>query len=259
MTFLNTYNGLEDRIKFLFFLVLFALSMALLIYWREGDVRNQISFLHVLYWQAGIWIPWWLSFLVFERIISKSSLPDSIVYGLGFLWIGVHYSWFFFLSSHFSPYLGLPATGYGVYPYFFIFWTTVDIVLIWFMLNLLKRQKLKSSETKPVIFELSRGDSTYYCNPKEIYWLSSEDYYTMFHTEQGAFLVRNSLKDILKKLPQDDFKRIHRSTVININYVSGLGKTKNGGLEVILNDGSRRRVSRNYTPEIKSLFKSRSI
>ena len=240
-------------------MILFALSMALIIYWREGDVRNQISFLHVLCWQIGIWILWWPAYLVFEKMIVKSGWRKGIALASGFLWLGIHYSWFVFLSSRFSPYLGLPATRYGVYPYFFIFWTLVDIVLIWYVLNILDRQKLKFMESKPAMFELSRGDKTFYCHPEQIHWLSAEDYYTRFHTEQGAFLIRNSLTEILKKLPQGDFKRIHRSTVINIRYVSGLGKTRNGGLEVILKDGSTRKVSRNHLKEIKSLFKSRSI
>lgn len=259
MKFLHTYHKLQSRFKFLFFLILFALSMALTIYWREGDVRDQISFLQVVCWQIGIWILWWPGYLVFEKVIITSGRPGGVALGLGFLWVGMHYGWFFFLSSQFSPYLGFPATRYGVYPYFFIFWTLVDMVLIWYLLNFLKRQKQKIIESRPVIFELSRGDRTFYCHPEQIYWLSAEDYYTRFHTEQGAFLIRKSLTEILRELPQDDFKRIHRSTVIHIKYVSGLGKTKNGGLEVILKDGSTRKVSRSHLKEIKTLLKGRSV
>lgn len=135
----------------------------------------------------------------------------------------------------------------------------MDIVLILFLLDILHRQKQKFTKAKPFIFELSRGDRTYYFGPEQINWLSAEGYYTEFHTTQGVFLIRKPLKDILKNLPQIDFKRIHRSTVVNVNYVSGFGKTKNNSLEVILKDASRRRVSRSYSKEIRSFFKDRSI
>lgn len=230
-----------------------------MIYWRENEVQGQVSFLNVLLWQAAIWIPWTLFFLVFKKIVYTSKLSKGIILGLGFLWVAVHYIWFFFLSSHFSPYLGLPATGYGVYPYFFIFWILADLVLMLFLLDVFHRQKQEFNKTKPFVFELSRGSSTYYFNPEQIHWLSADGYYTVFHTVQGAFLIRRTLKDIIKKLPQIDFKRIHRSTVINVNYVSGLGKTKNNSLEVILKDASRCRVSRSYSKEIRSFFKDRSI
>ncbi|RLD25625.1 MAG: hypothetical protein DRI75_13040 [Bacteroidetes bacterium] len=255
---MNFFNK-KRSIKFLIFLILFALILSILIYWRENEVQDQISFYNVLLWQVGIWIPWALIFLVFKKIVYKSGLQNSKIRGLGILWIGIHYVWFFYLSSQFSPYLGMPATRYGVYPYFFIFWTIMDIVLIWNILNILTRQKLILNDTSPIKFKLSRGNRTFYCDLKQIFWLSSEGYYTSFHTEQGIFLIRKSLKNILKELPQSDFKRVHRSTVININYVSGFGKTKNNGLEVILKDGSRRSVSRNYSKEIRAFFKSRSI
>ena len=204
MSFFNK----KKEVKFLVFLILFALILSILIYWKESEVQDQIAFHHVLLWQIGIWIPWSLIFLLFRKIVYKLVLQNSLKLGLGILWIGIHYVWFFYLSSLFSPYLEMPATRYGVYPYFFIFWTLIDIVLIWNVLNILTRQKLVLNETVPVKYEFSRGNRTYYCDLKQIFWLSSEGYYTSFHTDQGTFLIRKSLKNILKELPESDFKRV---------------------------------------------------
>jgi hypothetical protein len=57
----------------------------------------------------------------------------------------------------------------------------------------------------------------------------------------------------------EDFRKIHRSTIINVNYVSGLARGKNDGLEVILKDSTKRKVSRNYSKEIRTFFKNRSL
>ncbi|OUS01103.1 DNA-binding response regulator [Flavobacteriales bacterium 33_180_T64] len=41
-----------------------------------------------------------------------------------------------------------------------------------------------------------------------------------------AIITLSSFKDILDKLPQNQFLRIHRSFVVNVNYIKALQKTK---------------------------------
>jgi len=255
----NNLKATGKVLKFLVFLSIFALLIAALIYWREDSVRDQISFLHVFIWQYSIWIPWILAFLLFKFVVNKFrhlKIGKIVVFGSGVIWIGIHFAWFFYISSIFSPYLGMPATGYGVYPYFFIFWTILDIGLMWYVLEDFWQLPIEDKQVKPILIELTRGDKKYYCEPNQVHWLSAEDYYTQLFTNQGKFLIRKTLKDFYKILPHEDFKRIHRSTVINVNYVSGLARGKNDSLEVILKDGTKRRVSRNYSREIRAFFRN---
>jgi len=262
MALRNYFKPKQSAYKTLPSLFIFAILVATLIYWREDEVRNQVSFFHVLLWQSSIWIPWVLAYWIIEKIqvkYLKNKYLKILLYGAGILWVGIHFIWFFYLSSNFSPYLGMPATGYGVYPYFFIFWTIVDIGLTWVVIEKTKPLKEKDSISKPKIFELSRGDKKFFCEANQIHWLSAEGYHTKLYTDQGNFVIRKTLKDFCKKLPQGEFKRIHRSTVINVHQVSGLARGKNDSLEVILKDGSRRRVSRNYTKEVRAFFRGSSF
>lgn len=234
--------------------------LGLLIYWREEDAREQVKLYHVLLWQIGIWLPWVIGFKVLDLCIKKKEevkFKVLLLFGSCITLLGLHFGWFFFLSTNFSPYIGHYGCRFGVFRYFFIFWTLIDIGLIWFVID-----KLKGGETEevspPLLFELTRGGNKYFCEPVQIQLLAAENYYTKLYTTEGIFVMRKSLKSFLDVLPQDMFKKIHRSTIINVNYVSELARGNDKNLEVIMKDGTRRKVSRNYVKEINLFFKNRT-
>lgn len=237
-----------------------AVLLALLIYWREYHTRDQVALFHVLVWQIGIWGPWILGFKLLERIMAKTrnlQFGMVIVLGSAMVWIVLHYGWFFFLSTTISPYLDLPGSRFGVYRYFFIFWTLIDIGLAWFVID--KLRKVEDEDVAPpVLFELTRGKNKFYCNPAQIHLLAAENYYTRLHTTEGVFVMRKPLKYFHDLLPPHTFRKIHRSTIINVDEVSELTKGNEQGLEVIMKDGTRRRVSRSYVKEITQFFKDRT-
>ncbi|AWX45749.1 hypothetical protein HME9304_02778 [Flagellimonas maritima] len=232
----------------------------LLIYWREYADNAGISLVHVLLWQIVIWIPWAFSFKVFEKVVERADklkLGMALLFLSGLLWVAAHFAWFFLISSSFSPYLGQRGSGFGVFPYFFIFWTLIDIGLVWFVVDRIKRNADPNAQP-PLLLELTRGNSKYICEPSQISLLTSENYYTKLFTTEGVFVMRKPLKHFQDILPTDVFKRIHRSTIINVNYVSELASGRNHRLEIIMKDGTRRSVSRNFTKDIILFFKDRT-
>ena len=56
---------------------------------------------------------------------------------------------------------------------------------------------------------------------EEIQCLQADDNYTFIHTLDNRYIVYISLKEILKKLPKN-FIRVHRSYIVNIQFVSGV-------------------------------------
>ncbi|MEP0134098.1 MAG: LytTR family DNA-binding domain-containing protein [Eudoraea sp.] len=237
-----------------------AVVIGLLIYLRENATQDQVTLYSVLLWQLGIWIPWIIGFKILERTfkkIHKTKFGNFLLLGSGIIWVGLHFGWFFFLSSTYSPYLGLTGSRFGVYRYFFIFWTLIDVGLIWFIIDKLKGVE-KEELPPPLLFELTRGSNKYFCEPTQIQLLVSENYYTKLYTTQGIFVMRKPLKSFQDVLPQDIFKRIHRSTIINVNYVSELARVDYKSLEVIMKDGTRRKVSRNFVKEINLYFRNRT-
>jgi len=261
-----TVNSLFDRIskkttlQFSVFIISLSIVFSLVIYLREADIKDQIHFSNVLLWQVIIWIPWIVVFYLSPRIrtsLRPVKYGETIYYGSGFICLCIHYGWFFWISSNYSPYLGMPATGFGVYPYFFIFWTLVDLIIIGIIYTIGRNNSVKII-SKPIMIELNRGGETFFCNPKDIYWLASDNYYTHLHTIHGKFVMRKTLKHYKEQINSQDFVQIHRSTVINVQYVKGFTRY-NKRLFVILKDDSKKPVSKKNVPGVKAIFRTQML
>jgi two-component system LytT family response regulator len=61
------------------------------------------------------------------------------------------------------------------------------------------------------------------------------------------FCERKSLKQFEKILDANLFKRVHRSTIINLDYIEEFEPLTHGDYSVKMKDGSRHTVSRRYT------------
>jgi len=238
-----------------------ALILASLTFWREYELRDQVALYKVILWQLVVWTPWILGFMILGRVLKTtqaSKYRSLLMFALCAGLIALHFGWFFLISANFSPYFGQYGCRFGVFRYFFVFWTFIDIVLVWFVVD-----KYGASNTEPVHaplrLELTRGNTTYFCEPAQIHYLASENYYTKLITTEGVFVMRKPLKYFQEVLPKSIFKKIHRSTIINVNHVSELSRGQDYKLEVIMKDGARRRVSRNLVKEITNFFKTQTV
>jgi two-component system, LytTR family, response regulator len=84
----------------------------------------------------------------------------------------------------------------------------------------------------------------------EIDWIEAADYYSSLHTGRKTHLLRRSMTDLEQELDQTLFCRIHRSTIVNLNRVRDLQLSENGEYDVLLNDGTRLRLSRRYRKQL---------
>lgn len=64
------------------------------------------------------------------------------------------------------------------------------------------------------------GNDTFRIDSLEIIYLKAEGVYIKIVTANKKYLSRNSLKTLLKLLPEDDFTQTHRSFVINNNHIT---------------------------------------
>lgn len=53
----------------------------------------------------------------------------------------------------------------------------------------------------------------------EIQYIEVESKYSTLHTNMGKFLIRISLVELMEKLPQNTFIRVHRNYIVNLNYI----------------------------------------
>jgi two-component system LytT family response regulator len=80
----------------------------------------------------------------------------------------------------------------------------------------------------------------------EIDWIEAADYYACLHVGAKTHILRRSMSDLERDLPSTSFCRIHRSTIVNLDRVRALELEKDGEYEVLLDDGTRLRLSRGY-------------
>ena len=88
----------------------------------------------------------------------------------------------------------------------------------------------------------------------DIDWIEAEDYYAQIHTGGKSHLLREPLKELETKLDPQQFIRIHRSTIVNVNRVRELQPLVHGESVIILHDGTRLRLSRSRRDQLHTLL-----
>ncbi len=85
----------------------------------------------------------------------------------------------------------------------------------------------------------------------EIIRIEAQDDYVDIITAKGKFLKKETMNYLEKALPKDTFVRIHRSNIVNINYIQKIEKYGKESSMVVLKDGSRVQVSKSRIKELK--------
>jgi two-component system LytT family response regulator len=88
----------------------------------------------------------------------------------------------------------------------------------------------------------------------DITWIEADDKYVHLHTRKAAQMVRQTLSAIETQLDPTRFLRIHRSAIINIERVQELQPMFNGQHVVLMEDGTRLTLSRNYGERLFKLL-----
>ncbi|WP_339226201.1 LytTR family DNA-binding domain-containing protein [Oceanobacillus sp. FSL K6-2867] len=98
----------------------------------------------------------------------------------------------------------------------------------------------------------AEGD-IFYVEPEDILYMSRSDKRTKLITKNGEFETKIALKDLENRLLAYGFFRIHKSFLINLEYVSRLTPWFNGAYHLQL-EGSddTLSVSRNYVKALRS-------
>jgi two-component system LytT family response regulator len=88
----------------------------------------------------------------------------------------------------------------------------------------------------------------------DIDWVDAAGDYMCVHALGETHIVRSTLRELLKKLDDKLFVRIHRSTVVNIARVVSISSIQKGGSLLHLTEGQTLKVSRNYRESTRKLF-----
>lgn len=93
---------------------------------------------------------------------------------------------------------------------------------------------------------IKNSDKNIFIDVGEINWIESSGNYVKLHTDDSTHLVRGALKTLEQKLNPLRFIRIHRSSMVNINMVKEIEPWFSGDSRVVLENGKKLKMSRNY-------------
>lgn len=96
----------------------------------------------------------------------------------------------------------------------------------------------------------------HFLKTEEIDWIEAEGDYMKFHAGGRAHLLRETMARLESRLDPRRFIRIHRSTIVNVDRVRKMSPTFAGEYAVVLNDGTKLRLSRGYQDRLQEILRS---
>lgn len=102
------------------------------------------------------------------------------------------------------------------------------------LLNLLSRAQHGDVVNKLRWIRASRGDTTYQIAVEEVMFFQSDDKYTVVQTANGEHLITRTLSELISALDAEHFWQIHRSTVVNLRFVTSTRRESDGRMSVNL-------------------------
>lgn len=88
----------------------------------------------------------------------------------------------------------------------------------------------------------------------EVDWVEAADNYVSIHVGNEEHLHRETLTSLEAKLPPSRFLRISRSTIVNVERIKEMQPMFHGDYVVILRNGTRLNLSRNYRDKLNHLL-----
>jgi two-component system, LytTR family, response regulator len=101
-------------------------------------------------------------------------------------------------------------------------------------------------------FLVKRGGKSTLVRADDVDWIESDGNYVSLHVGPQSHLVRSTLASCADKLDPQKFVRIHRRYIVNIDRVKEIQPWFGGDSIVVLNNGHKLRLSRNFREHFHS-------
>lgn len=208
----------------------------------------------------------WLSkFSVKLRLLAHAilTLPFSIAHVAGM--VSIRHYWYELMGSHYN---------FGNVPVEFLYeyrkdaqaYLTVALVIFGyrFILRRLQGEASYLSEkdttenitteqpTTPERLLIKKLGREFLIQTRDIEWIEASGNYANLHIENSIYPMRITMDKLEKCLPEN-FTRIHRSTIVNLNQVKQLEALDSGDYEISLHSGVKLALSRRYRESFKNL------
>jgi two-component system LytT family response regulator len=110
------------------------------------------------------------------------------------------------------------------------------------------------SQSYPDILAIKDGSEVTRVPVSDIHWVDAAGDYMCVHTSDQTHIMRRTMKELDQQLDPRKFIRVHRSAIVNINFVQKLVSHISGEYHLILSNGSELKVSRSHRDKVKEMI-----
>ncbi len=104
----------------------------------------------------------------------------------------------------------------------------------------------KKQKAFPEKIPVKKGNKTLLLSKNDITCISASGNYAEIFTPVGKHLIRDSLHNLSEILDPDIFVRVHRSTIVNINFIQEIIHSDYSEIDLRLKDNTLIRVSKSH-------------
>ena len=98
---------------------------------------------------------------------------------------------------------------------------------------------------------IKAGGRIYFLETGEIDWIEAEGNYVSVHSARKSHLLRETISSLEAQLDPKKFVRIHRSSIVRLDFIQELQPWFHGEYRVILQDGTQLTLSRNHRDKLQ--------
>ncbi|MCK9209940.1 MAG: LytTR family DNA-binding domain-containing protein [Ignavibacteriaceae bacterium] len=110
--------------------------------------------------------------------------------------------------------------------------------------NLLKEIVHEKKTVEKLLVNI--GARYFFVNSHEIIYISSAEKYVELNTTKGKYLYRETMNNLESALDKNKFARIHRSYIVNVDYIQEMQPWSHGDFVILLKNGEKISMSRRY-------------
>src|SRR5438105_3429759 len=115
-------------------------------------------------------------------------------------------------------------------------------------------QKPRPDARKPERLAFKANGRVIFVRVGDIEWIEADGNYVRMHVGAIAHQLRETIGGMETQLPSDRFMRISRSAIVNMDRIKELQPMFYGDYAVILQNGARLNMSRNFRDRLEKLL-----
>jgi two-component system LytT family response regulator len=112
---------------------------------------------------------------------------------------------------------------------------------------------VRPESTGPKRISIKASGKLIFLRTEDIDYVEAADNYVKVRTRSEVHVVRDTMGAFESRLPTNDFVRISRSCIVNIDRIKELQTLEYGEYEITMHDGTRLRLTRGYRRNLDRL------